>query len=139
MKPWMPFAIIFNNWFIVNMIDTHTAKTMNQFVCQKWISFEIDLKVLTVGFNCYFQFHYDSLLSLTCNTAKSSSKLIVKFGSSPLVSSLTLFVKTFTTETQRRLIFSVILNSYITLHVLYTGPCICREIPLNCLNKLKIG
>lgn len=40
-----------------------------------------------------------SLLLLARNTAKSSSKLEVKFGSSSLVSSITFSVKTFTAET----------------------------------------
>ena len=76
-----------------------------------------------------------SLLSLGWNTAKSSSKLIVKFGSSLLVSAITFSVKTFPAETQTRLTLAAMLNS--TRHVIYAPRCVYREIHHNNLIGIR--
>ena len=65
----------------------------------------------------------DSLLSLVCNTAKSSSKLKEKCGCSSLVCSITF---TFKAETQTRTTFAATLNG--ARHGIKPRPCVHREI-----------
>ena len=76
-----------------------------------------------------------SLLLLAWNTAKSSLKLIVKFGSSLLVSSTIFSVKTFTAETQTRPTLVALLNS--KRHVIDAPWCVYGKIHHNCLIGIR--
>ena len=77
-----------------------------------------------------------SLLSLVWNTAKLCLKLIVKFGSSLLVSSITFCVKTFTAETQTRPTLVAMLNS--KRHVIDAPWCVYRKTHHNCFIGIRL-
>ena len=85
----------------------HTAKTMYQLFIRSNYRIHLAVPICARKHLLFERF----LLSLPCNTAKSSSTLIVKFGSSSLVSSITFGVKTFTAKTLTRLTFASMLNS----------------------------
>lgn len=88
--------------------------------------------------NCHDLCLLISLLLLAWNTAKSSSKLKVKFGSSSLISPITFSVKTLTAETL--LTFAAMLNS--TCHAIDTETCVSGEIHHSnnyCCNRSKMA